>query len=197
MFSNALNVFSCNSSYTFSFSLSRFRIATLKSLSSKFTSSQFLLTFFSWALVTFLFLNMSSNLLCERVNHVDDMLWLLLCQWSFILRIVVLFWQGIKFPEFKLQNLYALQCTVPVYLLSAHQGFQWKLETWGALSICHASETICQPTHSAGDRGWKSYWSIMPVYITGWPWTLQEVQARKHWVNTLGLYTAGHTDFAA
>lgn len=79
----------------------------------------------------------------------------------------------------------------------AHQGFQWKLETWGALSICHASETICQPTHSAGDRGWKSYWSIMPVYITGWPWTLQEVQPLKHWVNTLGLYTAGHTDFAA
>ena len=118
MFSNALNMFSCNSLYTFSFSLSRFRIATLKSLSYKFTSSQFLLTFSPWALVTFLFLNMSSNLLCEKVNHVDDMLWLLLCQCSFIPRIVALFWQPIKFPGFKLQYPYALQCTVPVPLLS-------------------------------------------------------------------------------
>lgn len=145
MFSNALNVFSCNSSYTFSFSLSRFRIATLKSLSSKFTSSQFLLTFFSWALVTFLFLNMSSNLLCERVNHVDDMLWLLLCQWSFILRIVVLFWQAIKFPEFKLQNLYALQCTVPVYLLSVFELgplAEFMVNQWCTQALCSSKISI-------------------------------------------------------
>lgn len=53
------------------------------------------------------------------------------------------------------------------------------------------------PLRPLSDRGWKSYWNVMSVYITGWPWTLQKSQAIKHWVNTLGLYTAGHTDIAA
>lgn len=80
MFSNALNVFSYNSLYAFSFSLSRFRIATLKFC--LLNSLQVSFIDFFLGMVTFLLLNMSSNLLCEKVNHVDDMLWLLLCQCS-------------------------------------------------------------------------------------------------------------------